>query len=184
MKAPRATGLSLVEVLVVLVVLGIILAVAAPSFLDLVNRRRVQAVAAELSTNLAYARSETGLRPTNMVVQFGSNASMSCYTVAIESVIGGCNCTKDIGSACSGRFREVKTVQIPTNTGVELTADAQWPQKPNVLVFESPQMTASPSDVVITVKGYHNLALQVKLNRMGRISVCAPDDSMSGVARC
>ncbi|WP_163592583.1 pilus assembly FimT family protein, partial [Klebsiella pneumoniae] len=58
-RAPRRRsthGLTLVETLVTVTVLGVILAVAAPSLRDLMERRRVIAAATELASMINYAK--------------------------------------------------------------------------------------------------------------------------------
>ena len=131
-------GITLVEMLVVVAVLGIILAMAAPSMADLMARRRVEMVAAELATNLAYARSEAGMRPNPVLVYFGGDASGSCYTVAYWGIAGPCDCTRGAGNACTipgSTMTEFKTVKVPSSTGVSLVASA------TKLKFNAPQMT-------------------------------------------
>jgi prepilin-type N-terminal cleavage/methylation domain-containing protein len=51
-------GFTLIEMLVVVALLGIFLAIAAPSFAGLIRSNKVQAAADELVTVLQYARSE------------------------------------------------------------------------------------------------------------------------------
>lgn len=53
-----AQGFTLIEMLVVVALLGIFLAIAAPSFAGLIRSNKVQAAADELVTVLQYARSE------------------------------------------------------------------------------------------------------------------------------
>lgn len=184
----RLRGLTLIELMVVVVILGIVLAVAIPAFSDLMNKRRVQLIATELSTDLAYARSEAGLRNENTWVWFGGNVSMSCYTVAASiSVVGTCTCTNTPGSACDYGQRELRTSQIPTPTGVSIATNAPIKvniNNNNVLNFNKPYRTATPANGVITVQGNRGYTLELHLNAMGRVLTCSPDGRIGGVARC
>ncbi|MDM4765108.1 prepilin-type N-terminal cleavage/methylation domain-containing protein [Pelomonas sp. SE-A7] len=181
-KHPQPRGITLVEMLVVLAVLGILMAVAAPSIADMIARRRVQMVAAELTTNLAYARSEAGARPMPMLISFGSGSTGSCYTLFIKGNRGGnCNCALGVGNACSARGSnnvEFKTVVIPNSTGTSISANVVAAQ------FNSPQMTVTPADVSITVTNHRVGALRLDLGLMGRVASCSPDGSIPGVIRC
>lgn len=178
----------MVELMVVIAVVGILLSVAAPSLIDLLNRRRVQAVAAELSTDLAYARAEAGLRPTNLLVKFNGSGSMSCYSIIIDKFQGVCDCTLGQGNACTGKRLEVKTTQVPANIGVSVTPippELGWgSMSANTMKFNSPQMTAEPADFSIAVKGNRGSELQVQVNAMGRVRICSPNNSMPGVDPC
>lgn len=59
MRSPRSPlGFTLVELLVVMAVLGVVAAVAAPSFRDFVIRRNISAQVSELGASLRLARSE------------------------------------------------------------------------------------------------------------------------------
>jgi prepilin-type N-terminal cleavage/methylation domain-containing protein len=184
--APAIQGLTLIEIMVVLAVLGIVLAVAAPSFAELLNRQRVRAVAAELSTDLALARAETGLRPQDVTVRFGKNSSLSCYTAYYYGGSGNCDCTRAPSETCNGQVTEFRTNRVPASYGVEIEATGTWPKAylAGMLNFRSPQMTASVPDFAVTVRGRSGATLRVQLNGMGRVLTCAPDGNFSGVARC
>lgn len=68
MQSKRLSGFTLIEVLVVIALLGIVTALAAPGFASLVQSNRVQAAAGELQSALYYARSEAMSRGVNVVV--------------------------------------------------------------------------------------------------------------------
>ena len=184
---PRA-GVSLIEVLVAMAVLGVLLAVAAPSFADILNRMRVKMIASELSNDLAYARAEAGLggKRNNVMVVFNVPPGMSCYTIYYSATSGGCNCSSPVGSACTGQTAELKTVQIPGNIGVSINLSGTFdPFEPNTIAFQHPQMTSSVPGFAATVTGLHGAKLDVRVNTMGRVSTCSPSgSSMNGVPSC
>jgi len=186
MKQRPARGLTLIELLTVVAVLGIVLAIAAPSFADLMNRRRVQLVATELSTDLAYARSEAGLRNRRVNLQFQTaGAGMSCYTVLVfDSGLFPCDCTRTPGSACQGGRYELRTVQIPSVKGVSLIPSQELVATSSALEFQVPLLTAWPPTSSVRVRGSRGFELEVQINPVGRVRVCSPDGSFSGVAQC
>ncbi|MET0519282.1 MAG: prepilin-type N-terminal cleavage/methylation domain-containing protein [Burkholderiaceae bacterium] len=181
-------GVSLIEVMVVLVVLGVLLSMAAPAFNDFINRRRVQAIAAEISSDLAYARAESGLRANDVIVMFKTNGTMSCYTIGYLGTGGSeCNCTRGAGAACPGSWVELKTVQFPGSLGVNFTSTGTWlsPRAPNRIQFKAPQMLPAIGDFSVAVDGRHQAQLRVEVNSAGRISTCSPaTSSMSGFRAC
>lgn len=68
MQWKHPSGFTLIEVLVVIALLGIVTALAAPGFASLVRSNRVQAAAGELQRALYYARSEAMSRGVNVIV--------------------------------------------------------------------------------------------------------------------
>jgi len=68
MRSKHLSGFTLIEVLVVIALLGIVTALAAPGFASLIQSNRIQAAAGELQRALYYARSEAMSRGVNVIV--------------------------------------------------------------------------------------------------------------------
>lgn len=81
----KTRGVTLVEVMVTLAILGVLLGLAWPTLADMISRHRVTVVAAEVRSNLVYARSEANRQDKRLQVNFGGNAGMSCYTVYLDT---------------------------------------------------------------------------------------------------
>ena len=71
----QQSGFTLVELMITLVILGIMLAIAAPAMSDFVVRQRVSGQASELMLALAYARSEAVKQGADIAVLPSTNAS-------------------------------------------------------------------------------------------------------------
>ncbi|MDI9240790.1 GspH/FimT family pseudopilin [Lysobacter sp. LF1] len=76
-KQAANRGFSLVELLVVLVVLGIVMAIAVPSFTSMINRNKLSASANELVAGMQIAKSEA-VRRNGRVVVCPSTDNASC----------------------------------------------------------------------------------------------------------
>lgn len=181
---PPHRGLTLIELMIVLVVLGVLAAVVAPSFRGMMIRQRVQGVHDQLLTDLQLARSEQAARanattPIEVRVSFGGNAAMTCYT--IHTVGAACDCTAAPGTACSPGAQEIKTVQLQRAQGVTLAASSP---SGTTVTFSPPQGTATPADLSVTVQGNSSGQLRTDVGAVGRLSVCSPDGSMKGVPTC
>lgn len=190
-SGPEPRGLSLLELMVVIAALGIVLAVAIPSFGDMLARKRVQLIAAELASDLAFARSESGLKSKGIYTYFQQSPVMSCYLIVQGTgAVDRCDCTRDIGSACAGTLglTEIKTVQILSNTGITVKVLAPPVMSSGLtgLQFEPPHMAPSAPDlkVLIASRRGSQPQLQIELNGLGRVKLCCPDGSFSGVQSC
>jgi len=123
---PGVQGFTLVELLVAVAVLGVIMAVAAPSFKSLIEVQRLRSINSQLITDLQFARNEAATRGTPMRVVFDNNASVTCYSLFTSAgtplIANGqrCDCLRGPGSACGGSVgtSEVRTVSIPRSLGV------------------------------------------------------------------
>jgi len=186
----RSLGLGLVELIVAVAVLGIIAAVAAPSFSDMLNRRRVQAVATSISTDIAYFRAEQSLRNQELDLLVNLDPvghATSCYAIGILQNSRTCKAcwNADDAAVCTGfgpAALPVKVERLPTNTNVSFAANT------DTLKFELPQLTPKPSDFFFDVCGASKInprpVLRVELNAVGRAKVCSPNSSMSGYGTC
>jgi type IV fimbrial biogenesis protein FimT len=173
-------GLTLVELLVVIAVLGILISLVAPSFRGFIARHRVQGINAELVTDLQLARSEVAQRSgtsTKVMVSFGSNADITCYAVHTGTT-ADCDCTRPANSVCTGSAREIKSMQFARAAGVSVSASS------TSVVFAPPQGLATPGDLTIDVRDTTSGHLQTSINAMGRPSVCSPDGSIKGTPAC
>jgi prepilin-type N-terminal cleavage/methylation domain-containing protein len=114
-RRAHGRGFTSIELMVVVVVAGILLALALPSFNDMQARRRLEGQANELVTDLAYAKSEAVQRNRNVAVFTGAGGA--CYTVATWTTgTGSCNCTAT--PRCTGGPVELKTVTLSNSVTV------------------------------------------------------------------
>ena len=173
-------GFTLVELLTVLAVLGVLLAVAAPSLADMLNRRRVEAIASTLGADLAYARSEGGLRARAITMRFASDAQTSCYVVHVQGKIGICNCLNPPGSECPGGFANqlpLKVSRFSATSGVALVPAVGS----STITFVTPHAAlANEAGATVAVVGNRGYKLEARVSGLGRILVCDPDGSFGG----
>ena len=180
-------GLTLVEILVGVAVLGILLAVAAPSMADLMDKRRVIAVAGEISGILAYTKAETNSTNALLVIHLEPDSNMSCASVV---TLGGgtdeCQCYRSPVDICTGGTAKLlRLFQVPKSDGVKFVASADsWSGPVEYTVqFVREQLTTSAGNLRVDVTG-RKAKLRVEVNVAGRVRTCSPDGDISGYAKC
>lgn len=161
--------MTLIELLVVISVAAIIVALAAPSFNDVIARQRVRGINAELMTDLQFARSEAVQRKNRVKVTFASNAAFSCYSIYTVDV--ECDCTAT--PRCPVGATELKHVSVPVSTTVVLT--------PARAVVFDPARGEALQDFSINVFSTRSGRLTTSVNKIGPVRVCSPDGSITGV---
>lgn len=181
--ARRDRGLTIIEIMAVLLVLGVLITLVAPSMRGMIQRQHVQGVHDQIVTDLQLARSELTARPTSIAVQFGGNASITCYTIHTVDAGAACDCTRTPGQAClpAGVVQEIKTVQVPRAQGVSLAASSP---SGTTVTFAPPQGVATPDDLVINVQGDAGGQLRTSVQSLRSPTVCSPGGSFRGVPAC
>lgn len=198
-RPPRQLGFTLFEALVAVAVLGILLTIAVPSFLDTIHRKRVSGIADELASDLTHAKNLSGDKQVSFswkpvpVVQFGPNARgpWTCYgiywstideTLLMPLVAPPCSCDRTPGQACtfgSAPNPEVKTISFASNPGINISSNRNQQRE----YFNNFKYT-SGFGVVFEISGSRPGKLQVQVNPAGRVLVCSPDGLIGGYARC
>jgi type IV fimbrial biogenesis protein FimT len=183
----RRNGMTMIELLVVVGILGVLAALAAPSLNQYIMAKRVEGVATELISDLRLARTDAIQQNMPQIFQFNSSTTMSCYTVYThETATGDCDCAGGVGSACSGDPGttpplELKTVTLPTANGIKVT-----PSATSVRYSAATQMLTDSSftiDVEPTTTNGAGGALRIILNITGRPQLCAVSGH-PGYQRC
>jgi prepilin-type N-terminal cleavage/methylation domain-containing protein len=190
-KPSPSRGLTLIELMVVVVLVGILLALVAPSVRGMISAQRVRSINAELLTDLQFARSEAARRNRDVFIRFRS--ASSCYTLYAAEVAGSCDCRNTPGvDVCTGGPEEIKTVKLSAADGVAFSASNVSGQQ--TLRFERGHGTILPDGIFdpaasaprfgVLVTGVPRGQLRTEVNMSGRPTVCSPDGSITQVPAC
>lgn len=184
MQAHRAdpqSGLTLVELLVAVAIMGIVLTLAVPAFNDLIARERLRGTHAQLLADLKYARSEAVQRNEAVRIDFRSSTTMVCYSIYAVASGGMCNCLLGSEQCLAGPYGAslplLKLVQLPLSRGVALSTNASS-------VTVDPTRAAHSRALTITLTSARGSQLVTTVSDRGLVSTCSPDASMSGVPAC
>ncbi|MFG6487717.1 Tfp pilus assembly protein FimT/FimU [Roseateles sp. BYS78W] len=181
-------GVTLVEMLIGVAVLGVILAVAVPSMTSFMERRRVIATAGEIADIFTYARSEA-----NVVDQM-----LNIHVEAVPSGIadfGSCirlstgtndNCRCSYAKACPvGDGVVLRQLLLPRSNSVSFAASATWQGTIGVVSFLRQKHLTDVQNLAVTVTGARTGAqLAVQYNNAGRVRICSPGGTISGFPTC
>ena len=153
-RRPRSRqGFTLIELLVAVALLAVILVIAAPSMRNMIEMQRLRSIAAQMVTDIQFARTEASSRQERVGVSINVNSwqspvPMTCYTVhtcgdnaAPNFDTCVCYCWAPEGSRCSPPQREIRTVQVLADTGVRIDPIGSNP--PSVPAANSLQFDSS-----------------------------------------
>lgn len=187
-------GLTLIELMVVVSILGGLVLLVAPSFRDMILIQRLRGINAQVTTDLQFARSEAVARSRVTRITLGSDANQTCYVIYVaESGAQRCNCTLGAGSACpaGAAWSEIRTVSVPRSSGVTLA----WPLGQGTSFGYSHitgGLVSLPTDddpaalnlVQIDARVDDDRRLRNVVTQSGRPTVCAPNAVRMQVAAC
>ncbi len=194
MTSKKAWGFTMIELMIGLAILGVLVALAAPSLREIILMQRLRGVNAQLVTDMQYARAEAAARGRYARVALGSNASQTCYVIYTANNSGSrCDCTLGAGAACpagNGR-QEIRTVSVDRSSGVSLA----WPagQDPafgfdhitgGLISVPTDSSVAPLERVRIDALIDDNRQLRNTILQTGRITVCAPNPAVMQVTGC
>lgn len=148
----RQRGISLVETLVAVTIIGVVMALAAPSFSTWMSGTRIRSTAESLIAGLHYARSEATTRNTQVRFQLTTSIDNTC-----ERSMTSANFVVDVVDADPGQ----DSVEKRCNTPPSDTA------APSILQVRAARETGTSTTVVAD-------ANQVLFNGLGRLAPVAP----------
>lgn len=169
-------GVTLVESAIVVAVLAVLVGTAAPGMHALLEARRINGVAAQLTTDIQFARGEAVARNMPVRLSFHAGSDASCYVVQ-TGLAAQCSCPASGPAQCTGGAKQIKTVILPANQKVTLQANAAS------LLFDPLHGTATPAGT-LRVLGTEGRAVHHVVNVMGRVRSCSPLGALPGYRAC
>ena len=172
-------GFTVIELMTVLVIAGVLLSLAIPSFRELLARNRVEGVAAELSTDLQYARSEAVSRN----VPVGLIAGANCYTVFVVGTTPATSCTT-LGTG--GVSIKAVTIDVAATSLAFASNGGQA-----FIQFDPVRGMATDAGGANDWSGFVNVSttvgnwqLRADVTNFGRAKACSPSGTFKGYPSC
>jgi type IV fimbrial biogenesis protein FimT len=170
----RQAGITLVETATVTAVLAVAVGSAVPGFDRALQRHRLEGAAAQLETDIHYARSLAVAR--NMPLRIGFDNAAGCYVIHTGAA-QQCSCKADGSAVCQGGAQAERSVAIAAGSKLGLRANVRS------VLFDPVRGTSTPT-ATLRVESDHGMAIHQVLNVMGRVRSCAPAPGLSGYATC
>ncbi|MBK1713708.1 GspH/FimT family pseudopilin [Rubrivivax gelatinosus] len=166
----RARGLTLIECAVSVGIAAVVLGMAAPGFASLRERERLRAVAAQLETDVAFARSLAVAQSDTLRLEFGG---ARCWV--LHDGPPGCNCDADGRLEC-GERRVLRVMVLGADHPVQLQSNSR------AIAFDDLRGTVTPT-ATVRLSLPDGSQLNAVVNLMGRVRLCSPS-GLPGYAAC
>lgn len=159
----RQRGASLIETLMVAAIITITAGAVVPDFSSMLQRQRLQSAAAQLQTELQYARSLAVAERQAVRFSFRADASQSCYAIHTGSA-GACQCSGQ-AATCTGGAVAFRTAGFENASGLRATSNS------SSFLFDPVRGTVTPTATVAMVNSQGD-TIRLVVNIMGRVRSC------------
>ncbi len=161
-------GFTLIEVMIALVVLGVLIALGAPSFSDWTRNQQIRAASEAILNGLQVARGEAVRRNLLVQIQLTSLPS-SAWTVS-ETVSG---------TAIQSRVHEEGTLNTSVTATPADSTKATFAPLGNVVANIDGSSTLTTVDVTNASATASSRPLRVLITGGGSIRMCDPDPALA-----
>lgn len=181
------SGITLVELIIVLAVLSITLGIGIPGMNSYLDNNRLRGATSQFYSDVQYARSESIKRNTNISVSISSNGGDAwCYGINETT---GCDCTiidTTDANACTLLISGTNVLKVGLMTNVaDISMTSPTGANQNYATFDPVRGLASTSSSAV-FQSVNNRQTQVDVSVLGRVSVCIPTgaNGVGGYATC
>jgi type IV fimbrial biogenesis protein FimT len=170
------TGVSLIESLVCLAITTAGLGATLPSFEKLRAQRHFDGAAAQLETDIHFARSLAVTHNHSLRMSFHADTLGTCYVVHTGDR-DDCSCNADGSAACTGGASALRSVRFAPGAALELRANV------GSILFDPIKGTSTPTGT-LRLQGRDDRRVHLVVNLMGRVRTCSPDAAVPGYRAC
>jgi type IV fimbrial biogenesis protein FimT len=153
----KTTGFTLIEAMVVIAIIGILMAIAFPSYQRMIERNKLKQVAESLKSDMQLARTEAIKRSKDVVLSRHTGTSGSwCYGLTEQS---SCDCTT------------VNDCEIKQISGGNFSSIVNMASANNNSTFGFRRGTIDAGNITFSTTNYQ---ARVVFSNTGRIKTCTP----------
>ncbi|MGZ4980014.1 MAG: GspH/FimT family pseudopilin [Methylobacter sp.] len=160
MNKHKSAGFTLLELMIVVAIMGILAAIAIPSYQDMIERNRLKEVVEGFKSDMQFARTEAIKRSQDIVVsRTPGNAGGWCYGLNV-----GANCTCTAAGSCA--IKTISGNNFSPAVNMDVPSDGV-----NNGTFSFRQGTIGSNGVTFSTSKY---AARVVFSAIGRARICNP----------
>ena len=179
----RSLGLTLIEMVVTVAVMGVLAAAAFPGMSEFIDRQRLVSQTRAIAELAQTARSEATKRSASGASDLKSIAMTvnpgSSWSVGLANGTAACT-----GSTCvinQGGTAVPYAVTADQCSGCSMAS----PASQAVMVFDLRGLVSGAgAETAITLTSPRSKQLSVRISRLGRISLCSPGSTVTGYPAC
>ena len=161
-------GFSMIESMTVLAVMAVTVGSAAPSLMALRDGKRLEGAAAQIETELQFARSLAVARNETVRFTFGSGTGAGCYVIHTGAP-HGCVCGgPGVPAQCSAGAEALRSVSFEATDRLSIRSAS------STFGFDPTKGTVTPT-ATLRLSTAPGKTLHVIVNLMGRVRSCSPN---------
>ncbi len=166
MSRQKSTGFTLIEVMIVIAIVGIIAAMAVPSYQDMIERNRLKQAVESLKSDLQLARTRAIKRSENVIVsRTTGTAGTWCYGLARKNPSSKTSCDCTVTDTTNTAYCDIKII---SGTGFSAT-NMNSASGNSTIDFR--RGTIGNNGVTFSSNKY---AARVVFSAVGRVRICSP----------
>lgn len=175
-------GLTLIEALVAIAIVGVLIAITGPSLRDMIVVQRLRGVNAQLVTDLQFGRSEAVSRNTYLRFSHRFDSTQTCYVLyTFTDNTDRCDC-RNTPACTTTNVTEVRSVRVSRDQGVSLDLPGSQvtdfdfdPITGAIRAIPSDRGSPSLSSFEIRAVMDASRTFKTTVGRSGRPTICAVD---------
>ena len=170
-------GVTMIESMIVLFVLSIVIGTALPSFQSLRQRADLAGVAAQLETDVQFARGQARAMNHPVRLTLRETDGGTCYMVH-TGASADCSCGgAQQPAVCGGESELLRAVTLDPKDGVQVRSVSKS------VAFDPLKGTVTPT-ATLRVEARDGRAIHQVVNLLGRVRSCSPQGRSAGDLAC
>ncbi len=166
MNRQKNAGFTLLETMIVVAIVGILAAIAVPSYQDMLEQNRLKQVAEGLKSEMQFARTEAIKRSQNVIVsRTTGSAGAWCYGLSVTTT--SCDCKQT--TVATTDDCEIKSI-----SGSAYSSTVNMDSASGNSTFSFRRGTIGANGVTFSTANYK---ARVIFSDTGRIKICTPAGS-------